>query len=275
MSESETKALIKQIYNEGKIVPFIGSGFSKPLGLPDWNGLVEKIGIDLGYDPQLFSLHGTNFQLLEYIKQFHEDEWETFLHNLKKDFDSSTVNRKRKKSKTHIALSKLVNIKTIYTTNYDLQIENSLQQHGRSVAVLSSLKDFIKTAVKNIDCEVIKFHGTLKQGDSLILTESEYLKRMNLEEPVDLRLRSDLLSNSFLFIGYSFNDPNIRYIWYKINELKLQLKRKTQLRPSFFVTFGDEYIQNKLLERWGIKSVNLDPEDKSERLAEFLEEIGI
>jgi hypothetical protein len=275
MSESETKALIKQIYNEGKIVPFIGSGFSKPLGLPDWNGLVEKIGIDLGYDPQLFSLHGTNFQLLEYIKQFHEDEWETFLHNLKKDFDSSTVNRKRKKSKTHIALSKLVNIKTIYTTNYDLQIENSLQQHGRSVAVLSSLKDFIKTAVKNIDCEVIKFHGTLKQGDSLILTESEYLKRMNLEEPVDLRLRSDLLSNSFLFIGYSFNDPNIRYIWYKINELKLQLKRKAQLRPSFFVTFGEEYVQNKLLERWGIKSVNLDPEDKSERLAEFLEEIGI
>ena len=271
----ETIESIQQAYKEKKLIPFIGAGFSKPLGLPSWDGLIANIASELGYEKELFSLHGSNFQLLEYVKQFHESEWETLLHTIKRDFDSKEVNEKRKISKTHTALSVLHNIKTIYTTNYDLQIENSLIQHGKSVAVLSSLKDFIKSPIHDVDCEVIKFHGTLEQGNTLILTETEYLKRMNLEEPVDLRLRSDLLSNSFIFIGFSFNDPNIRYIWFKINELKEKLGLKAKLRPSYFVTFGHETIQNKLLERWGIKTINLDPENKTDKLASFIESIGL
>ncbi|NEU08619.1 SIR2 family protein [Flavihumibacter sp. R14] len=272
----DTLNSIRTAYNDKKLIPFIGSGFSIPLGLPNWNDLIAKTAIELGYEPELFTLHGNNFQLLEYVKQFHESEWENLLHDIKRDFDSSEVNAKRESSITHIALSKLDKIKTIYTTNYDLQIENSLKQHARSVTVLSSLKDFIRSPVHDIDCEVIKFHGTLKQGETLILTETEYLKRMNLEEPVDLRLRSDILSNSFLFIGYSFNDPNIRYIWFKINELKEQLRPQAKLRPSYFVTFGGlDTIQNRLLERWGIISINLDPGNKTEDLAKFIESIGV
>ena len=267
---------LKQAYNDKKLIPFIGSGFSIPLGLPNWDELIDKVARELGYEPELFRLHGNNSQLLEYVRQFHESEWETLLHDIKRDFDSKEVNEKRKTSITHVALSNLLNIKTIYTTNYDLQIENSLLQHGRSVAVLSSLKDFVKTPTHDIDCEIIKFHGTLKQGDTLILTEDEYLKRMNLDEPVDLRLRSDILSNSFLFMGYSFNDPNIRYIWFKINELKQQLGPRAKLRPSYFLTFGShKTIQIKLLERWGIITINLDPEKKTDELAEFIKSIAL
>jgi len=270
----ENSDILKQSYKEKKLIPFIGSGFSKPLGLPTWEELVENIAVDLNYDKDLFKLHGNFPQLLEYVKEFHESEWETFLFNIRRDFDSESVNEKRRLSLTHIALSKLPNIKTIYTTNYDLQIEKALIQQGRKVAVLSSFKDFIKNPVDQVDCEVIKFHGTLKQDNTLILTESEYLKRMMLEDPVDLRLRSDILSNSFIFIGYSFSDPNIRYIWFKINELKEKLKPKAKLRPSFFVTFGHEMIQKKLLERWGIKSINLDPENITKELSSFIESIG-
>jgi hypothetical protein len=270
----ESSNSLKQAYQEKKLIPFIGSGFSKPLGLPSWEELVENIANDLGFDKDLFKLHGSFPQLLEYVKEFHESEWETFLYNIRRDFDSEPINEKRKQSATHKALSKLLNIKTIYTTNYDLQIEKALIQQGRKVAVLSSFKDFIKNPIDQVDCEVIKFHGTLKQDNTLILTESEYLKRMTLEDPVDLRLRSDILSNSFIFIGYSFSDPNIRYIWFKINELKEKLRPKAKLRPSFFITFGNEIIQNKLLERWGIKTINLDPVDKTAELASFIESIG-
>ncbi|WP_374706729.1 SIR2 family protein [Paenibacillus sp. J2TS4] len=34
-----------------------------------------------------------------------------------------------------------------------------------------------------------------------------------------MKLRSDLIGRSILFMGYSFSDLNIRYIWYKLKNM--------------------------------------------------------
>lgn len=271
MNEELLKSIIS-CYREKKLIPFIGSGFSKPLGLPSWRELVLDVAKKLNYEEDLFLLHGTYPQLLEYIKHNHESEWKTFLHNLRVSFDDTNINIKRKASKAHSVLAGLKNIRTIYTTNYDLQIEKALRDHGRKVNVLSGLADFMGNQSHNADCDIIKFHGSL-ENDDLILTESEYFRRMNLEEAVDQRLRSDLLSNSFLFIGYSFTDTNIRYIWYKINEFREKLKIHSELRNSYLISFNKEPIQNKLLKRLNISTISLDPEDKEKELSNFLEHL--
>jgi len=265
---------IKKANIEGRLIPFIGSGFSKPLGLPDWGELVADIASKVGYEPELFFLHGNYMQLLEYLKIYHPHEWKEFIHNMTVKFDSADSDKNRKKSLTHSALAAL-NIKTIYTTNYDTHIEKCLKDAGKNIREYASLADFVRAEDKTIDCEIIKFHGTLIDPETIILTESQYFDRMSLEEAVDQRLRSDLLSNSFLFMGYSFSDTNIRYIWYKIHKLKKLQSRDTEfsLRPSYFVTFGNEPIQSELLKKWDIITINLDPSNRTESLAELLNQI--
>ena len=63
---------IHKAHGDKRLIPFIGSGFSKPLGLPDWGQLVSTAAINIGFDPELFLLHGSYPQLLEYIYKEHE-----------------------------------------------------------------------------------------------------------------------------------------------------------------------------------------------------------
>lgn len=266
---------IRAAYQESRLIPFIGAGFSIPLGLPDWNSLVASIATKVGFEPELFFLHGNYQQLLEYIKTYHEPEWKEFIHSIRVLFDSEETANNRRKSKTHQALAEL-NLKTIYTTNYDLHIEKALQDKGKRVLALATLADFVRSVTQPIDCKVIKFHGTILDDESMILTETQYFDRMALEEAVDQRLRSDVLNKNFLFIGYSFSDPNIRYIWYRIHKLKSKQQTYSgtiNLRSSYYITFGNEPIQSKLLAKWNIKVITLDPENTSDSLSEFLKSI--
>jgi hypothetical protein len=147
--------------------------------------------------------------------------------------------------------------------------------NGKKCVALASLADFLEPRELDLDCEVIKFHGTLSQQETIVLTESEYFSRMELEEAVDQRLRSDLLSNSFLFIGYSFSDPNIRYIWYKIHKLLHNQNRQgSKIRPSYLISFGYNPIQNELLSKRNIKVISFDPSNKEETIGELLNELA-
>ena len=48
---------------------------------------------------------------------------------------------------------------------------------------------------------ILKLHGDLDNENSLVLTETSYFERLPFESPVDIKLRSDTLGKSILFIG--------------------------------------------------------------------------
>lgn len=267
---------IKQLsrhYNDERLIPFIGAGFSLPLGLPSWEKLVEKLAEKLDFEPELFRLHGTFAQLAEYAKIMDRRLWQDFVTRITREFDSAESIERRKASITHKALASL-NLRTIYTTNYDSHIEGALEDAGKKVVTLSSLADFLESQGRDA-CEVIKFHGTFSDQETIILTESRYFERLSLEDAVDQRLRADILSNSLLFIGYSFNDPNIRYIWYRIDRLRRQQSKEynIKLRPSYLITFGADPVQPVLLNEWDIHVIPLDPADKNESIANLLSSV--
>jgi hypothetical protein len=77
-------------------------------------------------------------------------------------------------------------------------------------------------------------------------------------------------------MGYSFNDWNIRYIWYRMHQLRLQGQagaRRHPTRRCFFATFGVGPIQPDLLEQWNIDMIQLDPADKGASVTDLLERI--
>ncbi len=263
---------IKEHCSNRRLIPFIGSGFSKCLKLPDWREMISSLGKDLGYEEDLFLLHGNYQQLAEYAKKKHHRSWDDFVHNILTHFHREESVQLRKKSRKYDLLTDM-KVKTIYTTNYDRHIEEAFKEKNKKVKTVVKLEHFLEpnNAIENI--EIVKFHGCVVYPDTMVITESQYFDRMRLEHPVDQRLRSDVLSNSFLFLGYSFSDPNIRYIWYKINHL-LDSNIEGSLGPSYVIAFEYDDIQAELLKSWNIEVVYLDPVDKEGSIEEFLREIN-
>lgn len=267
---SDVISELRELYARNALIPFIGAGFSVPLSLPNWSNLMGELGKQLGYDKEIFLELGTFQQLAEYVYVEKQREWKKFLLKLATEFNSPTSCEKRKKSVQHQALADL-NFRTIYTTNYDLHIEEAINDKGKKAFAISTYEDFITASQsEKYDCEVLKFHGTLENNSEIVLTESQYFERMGLEGAIDQRLRSDVLTNSFLFIGYSFSDPNIRYIFYKLNRLREQIGTKSGSPNSYFASFGINDIQSILLKKWHIKVIELDPSNKERSVAELL-----
>jgi hypothetical protein len=272
LSAAEAAPRLQQEYRDGRLIPFLGAGFSKPLKLPDWRELMGWMAERLGIEQDLFLLHGRYEQLAEYFELVGHDHFQQLVYEMTRRFDSEEAVRARQKSRMHLALAGL-DWRTIYTTNYDSHVEGALQDAKKKAAMLASFEDF-QLRREPGTCEVIKFHGTLAKPETIVLTESTFFQRMALESPVDQRLRADLLSHSFLFIGYSFNDLNIRYIWYRMHQLQRQGQggaRRPAARRCFFATFGVGPIQPELLERWNIDVIQLDPTDKDASVAGLLQ----
>jgi hypothetical protein len=273
LSAAEAAPRLQQEYRDGRLIPFLGAGFSKPLNLPDWSELMGWMAQRLGFESDLFLLHGRYEQLAEYFQLTGYDNFQHLVYEMTRRFDSEEACRARLTSRMHLALSAL-DWRTIYTTNYDSHVEGALSDAKKKVAALASFEDFQMRREHGM-CEVIKFHGTLAKPDTIVLTESSYFGRIALESPVDQRLRADLLSHSFLFMGYSFNDLNIRYIWYRMHQLRLQgqagARRPHSPRRCFFATFGVGPLQPELLEQWNIDLIQLDPADKEASVASLLQ----
>jgi hypothetical protein len=229
----------------------------------------------LGFDPALFALHGLPTQLAGYYA-IQKGGLNAFIRKMDRRFHAPEVVKRRKRSAQHKALAAL-GVRRIYTTNFEHHIEDALRDARKPVRVLARLEDF-SIATPPGACEVVKFHGDLDYPETVVLTEGQVFDRFRLEAAPDQCLRVDLLGNSFLFIGYSFSDINIRYIWYRMDRLRRESgpARGRAVKPprSYWATFGAGAIQAKLLDDWHIDVIALDPLDPPKSVAQLLQTIS-
>jgi len=261
--------LLRDLRAAGKLVPFIGSGLSRPLGLPSWSELIDIVAAELDYDPAVFKVNGTDLQLAEYFVAA-KGSIGPLRSVMDKAFNPKDEDIRR--SRSHAAL---VSMRTplIYTTNYDEIIERAFELHGVPCHQIANIDD-IARAPLDVP-HVVKFHGTFSDDASLVLTESSYFDRLQFESALDIKLRADTLGRSLLFIGYSLTDVNIRYLLHKLNKMRQSVRRPGRLVPNAFLTsFGTGEIQRTLLSQWGVSIIELDPIDKSASLGEFLEALA-
>ncbi|PKD97549.1 hypothetical protein CW717_10810 [Macrococcoides caseolyticum] len=131
-------------------------------------------------------------------------------------------------TKNHEFLAKLP-IDTYWTTNYDRMIENALDSEGRIVDVKRN-QNQLTISVADKDATVYKMHGDIESIDNIILTRDDYEKYNTTHPKFREILEGDLLSKTFLFIGFSFTDPNIGYI---LSRIRLVLEGHT--RPHYCI----------------------------------------
>jgi SIR2-like domain len=265
---SEHFDAIKLLIKQKKLIPFIGAGLSMNLGLPSFSQLIDKIAEELGYDPAVFKLNGNNLQLAEYYVAV-KGAIGPLRSILDRSFDPTDEQIKNSKSHTRLAQ---MNLPVLYTTNYDNIIEKSFELLNKPVCTIANIDD-ISSAPDNAT-QIVKFHGTFSDDESLVLTESSYFERLSFESAIDIKLRADMLGKCLLFIGYSLDDVNVRYMLYKLFKLRQQVKnsRTRNLPSAYLTTFGSGEIQKTLLAQWNVTIIELDPLNKQESIENFLKE---
>jgi hypothetical protein len=171
-------------------------------------------------------------------------------------------------SRAHMALVEMRS-PLIYTTNFDDIIERAFRLKRVPCHVVAGIRDIADA--KPESTLVVKFHGTFADDESLVLTESSYFERLEFESALDIRLRSDILGKTLLFLGYSFSDINIRYMLYKLNKLRAKGNLPDQLPTAIITAFSPSQVERRLLERLRVAIVELDPLKRDDSVDEFLE----
>src|SRR5579862_520731 len=267
MKPTVLPATLVSAVRERRTILFVGAGVSMNLGLPSFRELVDQIGKDLGFDPDIFRTFGDYQSLAEFyvlekrigpLRSWMDRSWHP---------DSIEI----RNSKVHRLLVEL-DFPIVYTTNYDRWLERAYEAHGKPIHKIASVGDLVKTK-PGVSTEIIKFHGDFDDDASIVLTESTYFERMSFETPLDIRLRSDSLARPLIFIGFSITDPNIRYLLYKLQQL-WSLSPSPEARPKSYVLMTrPNPVQEAVLGLRGVEAVVWTDTDPGTALSGFLQQL--
>lgn len=250
---------------------FAGAGLSIPAGLVDWRGLMRSIAQDVGLDVD------KETDLVS-VAQFHVNE-RRGRHRINEALVAEFAER-ASLSRNHEVLAALP-IRTYWTTNYDTLIEHALRLAKRRVDVKHSDRNLAYT-MRQRDAVVYKMHGDVSQPDDAVVTRDDYELYRAKRPLMNSALQGDLVSKTFLFLGFSFSDPNLNYVFGRIRGLLGEHRREhySLMRRVHRNDFGTdaEYayaqhrqdLQTSDLRRYGIQSLLLD---SYEGIAAILEQI--
>src|SRR3954463_4230371 len=92
-------------------------------------------------------------------------------------------------------------------------------------------------------------------------------------KPMDLRLWSDLLNRSVLFLGYSFRDPNVAYLFRQVKERFARLPNTSSGRRAYIVVQDPSQFERRLFQERNIEVIHIDGRGRTEAVAALLNDI--
>lgn len=187
---------------QGNATILVGAGLSKAAGFVDWKGLLRDLAKEIG-------LRIEDENDLISVAQFHKNSKQN-----RNKIDEKIVNEftdKDIETENHHIIARLP-FKTIWTTNYDDLIEDTHYKYNKKVDVKSEV-DSLFINRDNRSCILYKMHGDKDHPNKAVLLKEDYEKYYYTHEPFVALLNSELITKSFLFVGFSFTDPNINYVF--------------------------------------------------------------
>jgi hypothetical protein len=191
----------RELHNKNAAV-FAGAGLSMDSGYVDWPGLLRELIQDLGLDPE-------REHDLVTLAQYHCNQ----AGGSKTKLTQAIFNHfspTRTPTKNHQILARLP-IFTYWTTNYDKLIEKALEEAKKVPDVKYALKQLSVTRPDR-DVVVYKMHGDIDNPADAVISKDDYEAYPLKMGAFVSALRGDLVEKTFLFLGFSFTDPNIDYI---------------------------------------------------------------
>ena len=242
---------------EDNLAIFAGAGLSAPAGFVSWPELLRPIAEEL-------ELEVEKETDLVALAQYHcnsnlanRGKLNQLLINELSDEAVITAN--------HKILARLP-VSTYWTTNYDKLIEKALAEAGKIPDTKCRIKQLSFTK-RGRDAVVYKMHGDIDHPDEAILTKDDYENYHVRMQPFINALSGDLVSKTFLFLGFSFTDPNLDYILsrvrvaystdqrqhYCIQRIVVREDDEAQADTEYRERKQDLFVQDLL--RFGIKTI--------------------
>jgi len=201
----------RELHNKNAAI-FAGAGLSTASGYVDWKGLLKDIITDLGLNPDYENDLVT-------VAQYHCNQ----ACGNKAQLTQTIVNyfaQTKQPTINHKILARLP-IHTYWTTNYDKLIEAALTEAKKVPDVKYTLKQLSVTRPDR-DVVVYKMHGDVDHASEAVISKDDYESYPLKMAPFVSALRGDLIEKTFLFLGFSFSDPNIDYI---LSRVRVQYER--------------------------------------------------
>lgn len=276
---------LKTVYAQGRLIPFVGAGISAGVSWtvngetrrgPTWAELVDQAAQLIGFDDaRLLRARGSDLQILEYYKLRRHNSVGELSNWLSQQMAPS--DDELRASKVHTAMAALTLCDLVYTTNYDDFIERAMRLYGReckSSVSEGQMADVLgaRAGVARSVCEVVKFHGDFTAVDRMVLTESDYESRLKLDDARDHRLRSDLLGRAVLFLGYSFRDSNVSYIFRLVND-SLPGTPGSSRRRAYIAVADPSAFERELFESRNIEVIAIDGSRRTEDIESLLRQV--
>jgi len=209
---------IQKASENNHLVIFAGSGVSANSNIPTWGDLIRQIAKKIDYDmcskcrnkkpecplDNCYARYEFNQNDFLHIPEYYYMRDKQNYYSTIRDIISST-------NKPNVIDDVIFKILPhhIITTNYDFLLESSKEINARLYSVISHDKDIL---LKNDSHYIIKMHGDLDKIENIVLKESDYIEYEQRHVLISTFIKSLLIDHTFLFVGYSLNDYNLKLI---------------------------------------------------------------
>lgn len=263
---------VKAIRN-GNAAIFAGAGLSRPSGFVVWKELLrplaDNIGLNIDQEHDLTAV-------AQYVRNQNGNRYSINSNLLEAYCRDVEVNE-------NVSIITRLPIFTYWTTNYDKLIEDGLRNANRNPDVKIESKQLPNTK-RDRDAIVYKMHGDIEHVADAVLTKDDYIKYDKKYPFFKNVLQSDLISKTFLFIGFSFEDPNLDNI---LSQIKLLMDENVRDHYCFMKRVSKDAFENdecygyekarqdlreKDLSRCGIQTIFVDDYNEITEILRNLEE---
>ena len=177
-----------------RISLFLGAGGSSDAGYPNWAELflpfAKELGVPLDETTDYYHLaqyYSNTFGSSELRKRINE-------RINRNSFESALLNEL-----TNIGFT------NVWTTNFDNAIELNFQKQGSLINKVFRDSDFSNIEI-NKRINIFKMNGDITNLEGIVATQNDFERYVDTHRIMLMFFKRELISSTFLFIGYSFTD---------------------------------------------------------------------
>jgi hypothetical protein len=203
----------RSLYQQKRLVPFIGAGMSYPFKIPTWGEMILQLSAEFVPD----SLQAAIKHEIERRKDYWAAVEGLLKYSERSEFEIQqaivSLIQKRQLPKEAVVDHNYLDIGSmdfrIYlTTNYDYLIHDHVEGNCHHPLMLSQCNVSTQEMILDPKKRIFHLHGQLSDTGSIVISRNKYDELYNLERYKQL-FAHFCSSYTFLFIGFSFEDHYI------------------------------------------------------------------
>lgn len=246
--------------NMDRVIPFIGSGVSKNVGLPLWLELFKKARNKISHEYKAyFDLIYESKDIDKIIEMIMEVN--PLINNdkdLKKELIVPEISKQISNEKLLSSIIPYIlnlDAEYIITTNYDDLLEKTNTLLGLGYEESRDITSFQGFESLEEIQYIFHIHGSIKNYDSMVVTNKDYDNLYDSDEKK--RILSGLINkHSMLFLGFSMDDTYFSEEFGRICE-----SNKGYCTNYYVMIDGDRRKKNDLLKTTNVRFINIKSTD--------------